>query len=457
MSGNPAMRPSGHQDLRGADPTGRRWPLTPPRPSSTGVAVLVVVAVGNVLLWTLARPPGDPTSRFIGELCGAEAVLLFSCALVLATVLPPIEQAFGGLDQVAVWHRRVATVGVVLLVPHRALVTSPPDPYMTTLGQALGDVAVVGLLFLSVWALAPRLRAVRWSRFIRRLAGLSYERWLTAHRLTGLFVIVALVHGAMVDVVLHRSTVLLAAYLTFGSVGAISYLYRELLARFVIPTHEYTVAQVNRLNDTTLDVALDPVREPIDFTAGQFTVLAFGGPSGWQRHPFTIASPPSARQLEVSIKAVGDYTSQLHQQLRPGVPAKVAGPFGMFDYQVGGHDQIWIAGGIGVTPFLSWLRALEGPLDREVDLYYSVAHAQDALFLDEITAIVEGQPSLRLHVVTTDTDGLMTADMVMAGRQGSTPWIYMCGPPPMMHALSKGFRACGVPPAQIRWEQFDVR
>jgi predicted ferric reductase len=457
MSGNPAMRPSGHQDLPVAGPSGRRRPLTRPRPSSTGVAVLVIVAVGNVLLWTLARPPGDPTSRFIGELCGAEAVLLFSCALVLATVIPPIERAFGGLDQVAVWHRRVAMAGVVLLVPHVALVTSPPDPYLTTTGQYLGDVAVLGLLFLSLWALAPRMRAARWPGPVRRIAALSYERWLTAHRLTGLFVAAAVVHGAMVDVVLHRSTVLRAVYLTVGSVGIIAYLYRELLARFVIPTHDYTVATVKRLNDTTVDVALDPVREPIVFTAGQFTFLAFGGPGGWQRHPFTVASAPSARQLEVSIKAVGDYTSQLNEQLRPGVPAKVAGPFGGFDYRVGGRDQIWIAGGIGVTPFLSWLRALDGPLDLEVDLYYSVAHAQDALFLDEITAIAEGQPSLRLHVVHTDTDGLMTADTVMAGRQGATPWIYMCGPPPMMHALAKGFRASGVPSAQIRWEQFDVR
>jgi predicted ferric reductase len=415
------------------------------------------VAVGYVVLWILARPPGDPTSRFIGELCGAEAVLLFSCSLILATVIPPIERGFGGLDRVAVWHRRVATVGVVLLVPHVALVTRPPDPYLTTTGQYLGDIAVFGLLFLTLWALAPRLRAARWPGPVRRLAGFTYERWLTAHRFTGLFVAAALVHGAMVDVVLHRSTVLHAAYLTVATIGIIAYLYRELLARFVIPTHEYTVATVKRLNDTTVNISLAPVREPIAFTAGQFTFLAFGGPGGWQRHPFTVASPPSARQLEVSIKAVGDYTSQLSEKLRPGVPAKVAGPFGSFDYRAGGHDQVWIAGGIGVTPFLSWVRALNGPLDRDVDLYYSVAQVQDALFLDEITAIAEGQPSLRLHLVSTDTDGFLTADTVMAGRQGPTPWIYMCGPPQMMNALANGFRAWDVAAAQIRWERFDVR
>ena len=74
-----------------------------------GVAALVSVAAANVALWVFARPAGQPAGQFLGELCGSEAVLLFSCALVLATLLGPIERAFGGLDRVARWHRHAAT------------------------------------------------------------------------------------------------------------------------------------------------------------------------------------------------------------------------------------------------------------------------------------------------------------------------------------------------------------
>src|SRR3954464_8119212 len=73
-----------------------------------GVAVVVGVAIGNVALWLLARPAGQPGGRYVGELCSVEALFLFSCVLVFATLLPSIERAFGGLDRVAVWHRRVA-------------------------------------------------------------------------------------------------------------------------------------------------------------------------------------------------------------------------------------------------------------------------------------------------------------------------------------------------------------
>src|ERR1700751_6071379 len=58
--------------------------------------------------------------------CAARRVSLFSCSLVLATVPAPIERAFGGLDRVAVWHRRAAVAGVLLLLPHVALVSFGP-------------------------------------------------------------------------------------------------------------------------------------------------------------------------------------------------------------------------------------------------------------------------------------------------------------------------------------------
>ncbi len=160
-------------------------------PTWIGPAALGTIAVGYLALWLVARPSGEPAGRFVGELSGAEAVLLMCCALVLATLVPFIERAFGGLDRVAVWHRRAATVGFLLLVPHVAFITSSPDPYETTLGHALGDLALAGLLLLVLWALAPRLRAARWPGPIRALARTSHEGWLNAHRLTGLFVAVA--------------------------------------------------------------------------------------------------------------------------------------------------------------------------------------------------------------------------------------------------------------------------
>ena len=89
--------------------------------------------------------------------------------------------------------------------PHLALVTSPPSHYTTAVGKGLGSLAFSGLVFLALWALAPSLRAIRWSRFVRHLAGLSHERWVTGHRLTGCSSPQPSPTERIVDPVLHQS------------------------------------------------------------------------------------------------------------------------------------------------------------------------------------------------------------------------------------------------------------
>jgi predicted ferric reductase len=423
-----------------------------------GPAAILAGAAGYAALWLLEMPAGQPAGRFAGELSGAMAVFLFCCSLVLAALVPYGERWFGGLDRVAVWHRRVAEAGVLLLVPHLALVTSPPDPYATSFGHGLGDVALLGLLFLVVWALAPRLRGARWPGPVRALARTSYERWLGPHRLTGLFVAVAVVHGALVSPSMRHSPVLRAAFVAVGAIGVAAYLYRELLARYVVPTHEYTVGAVRRLESNVVELALDPVRAPLSFAPGQFVVLAFGGFAGWQRHPFSISSAPADHRLGVTVKASGDYTRRLVDAVRPGVPARVIGPFGEFDYRDGGERQIWVAGGIGVTPFISWIRSVNGELDRDVDFFYSVRTAQDGVYRDEVEAAAQRVPSLRAHVTSSDQDGQLTADAILSrAAPGDSPWVYMCGPPAMMRSLARGFRRRGVPAGRVRWEEFGAR
>lgn len=76
----------------------------------------------------------------VGELAGAESIPLLSWLLVLATVPPALEPAFGGLDREVAWHRRTALAGMLLVVPHVLLAGSPPSPDATRLGNGLGTL-----------------------------------------------------------------------------------------------------------------------------------------------------------------------------------------------------------------------------------------------------------------------------------------------------------------------------
>jgi nitric oxide dioxygenase len=87
-----------------------------------------------------------------------------------------------------------------------------------------------------------------------------------------------------------------------------------------------------------------------------------------------------------------------------------------------------------------------------------VRTVDDAVYRDDIEAAGEEHPSLRTHLIVSDAEGPLTADAVLrAVAPGADPWIYMCGPPAMMKALTRGLRRRGVPPDRVRWEDFGAR
>ena len=147
--------------------------------------------------------------------------------------------------------------------------------------------------------------------------------------------------------------------------------------------------------------------------------------------------------------------------MQPGVPARVGMAFGMFDYRSGGHQQVWIAGGIGITPFRSWIRAFptEQPLEFDIDLYYTVQNEDEALFLDEIRTAAAHYPTFRSHITYSQREGSLTMEQIAASCRGplSESEIYMCGPRRMIQHFQRAFRTRGVPSSRIHNEYFNFR
>jgi predicted ferric reductase len=430
-----------------------------------GGEVIVGLAITNVVLWVLLRPPGVPAIMYLGEIFATTAIVLLSCSLVLATRAPFLERFFGGLDRMYLWHRWSAVAAVVLLPLHYALVTSAPDPNLNELGSVLGQVALLGLVVLLLWALAPRLSAVM--RLIPTNVQswfMQYQRWFTLHRLTGLFVVAGLVHGALVDPVLRHSTILLRWYVAVAAVGTAAYVYRELFLRFFSRRwqYDYSVKAIHRLDPRALEVILAPTAQPLQFVAGQFVFVHFGGSAEWERHPFSVSSAPQERDLRLSIQALGDYTQHLSDTLQPGAPAIVSIAFGMFDYRQGTREQVWIAGGIGITPFRSWIRAFppEQQIEFDIDLYYTVRTEDEALFLDEIRAAATQHPTFRPHIIYSQRDGSLTMEHIVETCGGGTivaKDVYMCGPSGMTESFQHSLRKLGVSPIYIHFEHFNFR
>ena len=134
-------------------------PSRPPRlvAREVGPLVIVVLVVAYGVLWLVARPAGESGGSYLGQMLGAEAILLLSIGLVLISTLPWVEVWFDGIDRAAIWHRRVAIIGLVLLAPH-ILLSANPDG--TAFGGPLGVIGVVGMVALALWAILPRWQSV---------------------------------------------------------------------------------------------------------------------------------------------------------------------------------------------------------------------------------------------------------------------------------------------------------
>ena len=194
--------------------------------------------------------------------------------------------------------------------------------------------------------------------------------------------------------------------------------------------------------------------------AGQFLFVRFPKEKLLnESHPFTISSAPKEDVLRLTIKASGNFTRDLFGHLQAGTDALIEGAYGMFDYKTGGEKQIWVAGGIGLTPFLSFIRDMKDNLDHDVDFYYTVRHPEEAVFVDEIKTIAQKNPRLKPYIRFSAVHGSLTIEDIVknAGGDVREHHIYMCGPLPMVQAFEKKFLEAGVTAGNIHYEEFNFR
>jgi predicted ferric reductase len=242
--------------------------------------------------------------------------------------------------------------------------------------------------------------------------------------------------------------------------AVLAFLYRTLFGRYLVSRYTYKVSAVTRLDEMVTEVTMVPTVATMPYYPGQFIFISFknGGIKG-ETHPFSISSAPHEPELRITVKNLGDYTATL-KDLQAGAEARIEGPFGAFSYQNGKSErQIWIAGGIGITPFLNMARSLvrNSNTPSSVDFYYSTRNKQEMIFLTELEAISKAYPGLRIIPFNADEKGFLSMDVIekmSEGVQGKD--IYVCGPPPMMHSILAQCAVKKVPPELIHSEEFKL-
>lgn len=285
--------------------------------------------------------------------------------------------------------------------------------------------------------------------------GLRHELFVWVQRGLGVVFLGGVVH-TFAEENLKSSSFLLALYVgALSALGVLAFAYRSIFVKALVPRHEYRVTAVRRLDETVTEVTLEPVGAPMPFTPGQFVFVTFyGSPLPEETHPFSMTSGAGDREMKLVVKRLGDYTARL-KLLQPGTRAKVEGPYGGLSHaRIRNLRQVWIAGGIRITPFLSMARSLDSS-GYQIDLFYATETKDQAHSLDELYDIADRDPRVRVVSVRKDNLGWISAEGV-CGTMGDVvnKDILMCGPPGMMDSLRAQFRALGVPDERLHAERF---
>jgi len=414
----------------------------------------------------------------IGLVTGIIGLVLYSISLVLMTRLRILESIFGGLNRVYIAHHITGGLSLVfmlihplglvaaralssvtdaalLLIPHKlvpfgALINPEHAMHSTILNEYAIFAGIIGL-WLAIVLLVVTI-------FIK----LPYRVWLISHKMMGVAYIFIGLHLLYIKSDTSVDPWLRWYLIAFFAIGLIAYVYKTVAGQILIRKHRYVVSHVVMLADGVVRLHLDsPAAHSLRYTPGQFVFMRFLDAKGLSRewHPFSISSCSGVdADLQLTIKYLGDYTSKL-AFAKPGAAVEIEGAYGKFSYQnFKNRDQVWIAGGIGVTPFLSMVKQLP-PEGYRVYLFYSVKTRSEiidwALLYDQM---MQKSNSLRvIPYIADEQPSFLNADYIsqtVGGLEGRD--YYLCGPPAMMESIKQQLKDSGVPAVAIHSEEFSM-
>jgi ferredoxin-NADP reductase len=232
-------------------------------------------------------------------------------------------------------------------------------------------------------------------------------------------------------------------------------------------------ATVKGRREAAEGIAVLELEKPAGYTfrAGQWCFLhlperGFSDERGLRRH-LSIASAPGDGELVFATKLSGSAFKQTLARLEPGDEIGLEDPKGAFGLpQDTGTPLVFLAGGIGITPFRSLLRhAVQQGTGHRIALLYSSRTPEEAVFLDDLAQLCAGRPELRFAATMTrmgessrpwnGPTGRIGPDLIRAEcPEWERALFLLSGPPPMVDAMAASLGELGIPGNRVQTEKF---
>ncbi len=229
----------------------------------------------------------------------------------------------------------------------------------------------------------------------------------------------------------------------------------------------YTVTRFDWITPKVFRIDVTPKDgKTFVFKAGQFVMLRLYNAGGtfWKQKAFTICSTPrTAYAIELGLKLYGEFTNRA-AKLNVGDSVEIAGPYGVFTLPETATNVVMLAGGIGITPFLSMMRSVaEEHRFTNITLLYSNPTEESIAYRKELDVLAQHNPHLNvLHFITREQapEGLFSGRINAKAMEqycpvtDTTTLYYLCGPVPFMQEMTLYLMDKGVERKRIKMERF---
>ena len=425
----------------------------------TAIVLILLSGLVTWLTWSTVQPVRlQSVYQQVSHLLAALGLVTFAWIFFIATRNRWVDSWFQGLDRAYVYHKYLSIAALALVWLHKLTIDLGKIRVARTVkaeaprlfGIKIGDIgegaAEYSLLLFSGLAVLA-IVAVK----------LDYQRWKWLHKLMLVPFLFGVVHYYISSRYLVFALNPFSLWMNFIiAVGLLSAVYSVFLYERTAFRYRYRVTQLREVAAGTLEITATPVGAELRYQPGQFAFLKIAGKEAvFPSHPFTISSAPGFGQIQFTVKALGDHTAALQNNIRPGDVIAVSGPHGRFDYRTGARRQVWAAGGIGITPFRSFLQSPIPP-DYQVDLFYAYANAADGAYADELK-MLERPENLRIHLIDSSTAGFLKIEDITR-CVGDVPFdLFFCGPAPMRKYLQAGLVRTQCALGTFHYEKFQFK
>jgi predicted ferric reductase len=390
-----------------------------------------------------------------GRIFALVGVTLFTLNFVLSTRLKFLEEIFGGMDKVYLVHGIIGGIAFMFILAHPIFLVANLIPQH--LVQAAGYFIPGGILSLDIGLIA--IVGLITLIFVTFFTRIKYNKWKFTHEFMGGIFALVILHMLLVDdsvaidnIFIGYNFFVLIIALIGGSAIIYSWIIRKKYKKYPI----YKIENI-KINNNIVELELEPETESIQYQPGQFIFLRFNNEIlSKEPHPFSIASKSNERKISVFIKESGDFTEKL-TNLKIGDQVSLEGPYGKFNFKnFDNKEQIWIAGGIGITPFLGMIEELKDMLEYNVAFIYIFRenYIITKKFAEELSKI----KNLKFIPWNSEKRGSITIGKIIDEKIDlRDKEILICGPLGLKGSLIKELKELGIKKNKIHEEVFDLK